>query len=277
VYLDNIKLSQERLKNILSLQKQGLVTNNDVLRTKLIISDLELAVRKTDDNINILNQQLNIVLGLDLEERLIPDSTLLTYSPDQETIEKLKVQAFENNKELKTATKEVEAAQTNLKLIGSDRYPRVSLFAANNFQRPYTYSTPALDIYYNTWLAGVSISYNISSIYQSPRKRKAGKIQIEQSIEKETVQKQNVEVAVNADLIKFNQAQYELATYSDDLRSAEENYRIVEKRYFNQLALLADLIDATNTKIEAELKVSNARINVVFTHYQLQKTIGVLK
>jgi hypothetical protein len=51
VYLDNIKLSQERLKNILSLQKQGLVTNNDVLRTKLIISDLELAVRKTDDNI----------------------------------------------------------------------------------------------------------------------------------------------------------------------------------------------------------------------------------
>jgi outer membrane protein len=277
VYLDNMKLSQERLKNILSLQKQGLVTNNDVLRTKLIISDLELAVRKTDDNINILNQQLNIVLGLDLEERLMPDSTLLTYSPDQETIEKLKAEAFENNKELKTATKEVEAAQTNLKLIGSDRYPRVSLFAANNFQRPYTYSTPALDIYYNTWLAGVSISYNISSIYQSPRKRRAGKIQIEQSIEKETVQRQNVEVTVNADLIKFNQAQYELATYSDDLRSAEENYRIVEKRYFNQLALLADLIDATNTKIEAELKVSNARINVVFTHYQLQKTIGILK
>jgi outer membrane protein TolC len=35
VYIDNIKLSQERLKNILSLQKQGIVTNNDVLRTKL--------------------------------------------------------------------------------------------------------------------------------------------------------------------------------------------------------------------------------------------------
>ena len=276
VYLDNIKLSKERLKNILSLQKQGVVTNNDVLRTQLIISDLELAVRKTDDNIEILNQQLNIVLGLNLNERLIPDSSLLRYSPEEQNTDKLMADAFENNKELRTAAKEVEAAETNLKLIGADRYPRVSLFTSNNFQRPYTYSTPALDIYYNNWVAGVSVTYNMSSIYQSPRKRKAGKIQVEQSLAKETVQRQNVEVAVNADFVKFKEARYELDTYVEDLKSAEENFRIVEKKYFNQLALLADLIDATNTKIEAELKVSNARINIVFTHYQLKKSIGLL-
>lgn len=277
VYLDNIKLSQERLKNILSLQKQGLVTNNDVLRTKLIISDLQLAVRRTDDNIKIQNQQLNIVLGLDLNERLMPDSSILTNLPKEENIDRLMSVAFENNKDLKTAGKEIEAAQINLKLTGADRYPKVSLFTANNLQRPYIYSTPARDIYYNNWMAGVSISYNISSIYQSPQKIKAGKIQVEQSLAKETVQKQNVEVAVQADLIKFNEARYELDTYTSDLQSAEENFRIVEKKYFNQLALLQDLIDATNTKIEAELKISNARINLVYNHYQLEKSIGLLQ
>jgi len=277
VYVDNIKLSQERLKNILTLQKQGIVTNNDVLRTKLIISDLELAVRKTDDNIQILNQQLNTVLGLDLNEVLIPDSGLLKYSLKDDDIKSLMSEALENNKELKTASKEIEVAQTNLKIVSAERYPKIGLFAANNLQRPYTYSTPALDVYYNNWIVGVSISYNISSFYQSPRKIKAGKIQVEQSVAKEIVQKQNVEVEVNADLVKFNEAKYELNTYTGDLQSAEENYRIVEKKYFNQLALLTDLIDATNTKIEAELKISNARINVVFAHYQLEKSIGLLQ
>jgi outer membrane protein len=276
VYSDNIALSQERLKNILSLQKQGLVTNNDVLRTQLIISDLQLAVRKTDDNISILNQHFNTVLGLGLNDRLIPDSSILAYYPEDEDIKNLMAQAFANNKELKTTAKEVEIARTNYDLSGTDRFPRISLFAANNLQRPYTYSTPALDIYYNNWQVGVSVVYNISSIYQSPRKRKAGKIQVEKSLASETLQNQNVEVAVNANLVKFNEAKYELTTYSSDLLSAEENYRIVEKKYFNQLALLADLIDATNTKIEAELKVTNAQINVVFTHYQLKKSIGLL-
>ena len=276
VYADNIWLSNERLENILSLQKQGLVTNNDVLRTKLIISDLELAVHKIDNNIKILNQHLNAVLGLDLNERLRPDTTLLSFSPREENIEKLMGEALENNKELKTVAKEIEIAQTNLKLIAASRYPRVSLFASNNLQRPFVFSIPPRDIYFNSWLVGISIGYNISSIYQSPRKTKAGRMALAQSLAKETVQMQNVELAVNADLIKFHEAQIELATYTEDLQSAEENYRIVGKRYFNQLALLADLIDATNTKIQAELKVSNARINVVFTQYQLKKSTGLL-
>ncbi|SEP46214.1 Outer membrane protein TolC [Niastella yeongjuensis] len=276
VFENNTKLAQERLKNILTLQKQGLVTNNDVLRTQLIISDLELAIRKTDDNINILTQQLNVVLGLGLNEQLVPDSTLLTLPFKNVTITQLMATSYANNKDLKTAAKEIEIAKTNLKIISADRYPEVSLFTSNNFQRPYTNSLPAMDIYYNIWLAGVSIKYNLSSIYQSPRKVKAGKIQVEQTVAKETLQKQNVELSVNAAFIKYKEAKDELTTYTDDLKSAEENYRIVEKKYFNQLALLTDIIDAANTKIEAELKVSNAQINMVYTHYQLQKSIGLL-
>ena len=273
---NNTKLAQERLKNIINLQKQGVVTNNDVLRTQLIISDLELGLRKTDDNINILTQQLNVVLGFGLNEQLFPDTTLLTFPFKNEGINQLMTVAYSKNKDLKTAAKEIEIAKTNLKIIKADRYPEISLFTSSNTQRPFTNVVPAIDIYSSVWTAGVGIKYNISSIYQSPRKRKAANIQIEQSLAKETLQKQNVELGVNAAFIKYKEAKDELDTYTNDLRSAEENYRIVEKKYFNQLALLTDIIDAANTKIEAELKVSNAQINIVYAHYQLQKSIGLL-
>jgi outer membrane protein len=276
VYVNNARLSQERLKNILSLHKQGVVTNNDVLRTKLILSDLELAVRKTDDNIAILNQQLNVVLGLDDDQRLLPDSTLLESGKETWELAELLRNAYRKNQEIQIAAKETTIARTNLKITEADRLPEISFFAGSNLQRPYTNSIPARDIYYNVWVTGLSVRYNIASIYQSPRKAKAVELQVEQSHEKEIHQKEQVELAVKAAFIKYNEAQDELQTYKDDLQSAEENYRLVEKKYFNQLALLTDLIDATNTKVEAELKVANSQINVVYTRYQVLKTTGSL-
>ena len=277
VYVNNAILAEHRLTNILSLQKQGVVTENDVLRTKLTLSDYQLAILKTDNAIAILNKQLNIVIGRPDSARLVPDSTLLKYQMADKNLAEFIEQGYLENHELKIAATENRIAETNIKILGSDRYPQLSLFSGNVFQRPFLYNIRAVDIYYDIWQVGISLSYNISSIYQSPRKIKAGKIALEQSRQKEVLQKQNLEVNIGSRYIKYSEAKDELQTYRNDLKSAEENYRIVEKKYFNQLALLTDLIDATSTKIEAETKVTNAEINTIYNYFLLQKAIGNFK
>jgi outer membrane protein TolC len=277
VYVNNAILAEHRLANILSLEKQGVVTQNDVLRTKLTLSDYRLAILKTDNAIAILNKQLNMVTGRPDSARLVPDSTLLKYQMPVRSLAVFIEQGYQENHELKIAATENRIAETNIKILGSDRYPQISLFSGSSLQRPFLNSIPAIDVYTNIWRAGISISYNISSIYQSPRKIRAGKIALEQSLQKEVLQKQNLEVNIGSRYIKYGEAKDELQTYRNDLRSAEENYRIVEKKYFNQLALLTDLIDATSTKIEAETKVINAEINTVYNYFLLQKAIGNFK
>jgi len=271
VYVNNAKLAESQLKNILTMERQGMVTENDVLRTKLTLSDLQLTIRKTDNNIAILNSQMDIILGLPANSRLIPDTTLLNRATTSSDVNSFIETGDQENHELKISGTKVRVAETNLKLLGSDRYPSLSLYAGSALQRPFLYNIPSIDVYYNIWQAGITIHYNISSIYQSPRKIKAGRIELEESKENDLLAHQNEETDVRVRYIQFMQAEDELSTSRSDLKSAEENYRIVEKKYYNQLALLTDLIDATNTKIDAETKVTNAEINKVYAYFLLLK------
>lgn len=276
VYLNNTRLAKERLRNILELRRQGMVTQNDQLRTELIISDYELSVRKIGNSIVEVNNQLNIVLGLSDSSRIIPDTSLLQKAGAAIGLDKVLESAYRDNHEIHISEKERDIAETNIRLLKGERLPTLALVSETDLQRPFLNAIPAIDIYYNVWRAGISLRYDISSIYRSPRKIRAGYLQLDISRQKDSLTRQNVDVEVRNALIKYNESQDELRTYQQDLRSAEENYRIVERRYFNKLALLTDLIDATNTKIEAELKVTNAGINIVYNYYQLQKTIGSL-
>ena len=57
---------------------------------------------------------------------------------------------------------------------------------------------------------------------------------------------------------------------------AEENYRIMQNRYLNQLAILTDLLDANSVRLNVELQLVTARTRVIYTYYQLQKACGRL-
>ncbi len=202
---------------------------------------------------------MNMILGLDTKARFLPDTTILSLPTARSSVDSFLDAGYKVNHELKIGRTKVLTAETNVKLLGS------------NLQRPFLYTIPAMDIYYNLWQAGISVRYNISSIYQSPRKIKAGKIQLEETRQYEVLQRQNQEIDVRTHYIKFKEAEDELVTANSDLQSAQENYRIVEKKYYSQLSLIADLVDATNTKIEAETKVVDAQINKIYAYYLLLK------
>lgn len=45
-------------------------------------------------------------------------------------------------------------------------------------------------------------------------------------------------------------------------------------RYLSQLALVTDMVDASNLKLNAELQEVDARINIVYAYYRLQYVAG---
>ena len=54
------------------------------------------------------------------------------------------------------------------------------------------------------------------------------------------------------------------------MQLALQNYGVVDNRYKNDLALLTDMLDASNIKLGAELDLVNARVNVVYNYLKMK-------
>ena len=81
---------------------------------------------------------------------------------------------------------------------------------------------------------------------------------------------------VKAAYIRFHEAFTICDTQEKSLELAAQNYSVVNNRYLNDLALITDMLDASNSKLNAELQLVNAQINILFNLYKLKKTAGCL-
>ena len=62
----------------------------------------------------------------------------------------------------------------------------------------------------------------------------------------------------------------DLRTQEKSVELADQNYNVTSNRYKNDLALLTDMLDASNMKLSADLNLVNARINVVYSFYKMK-------
>jgi len=275
VFQNNKKLAQERLKNIQKFYQQGMVTRNEVIRGELAIKNLDQGILTLTNNKKILNYNLNIALGLPSETEIIPVESLT----DKESgigIDYYMDMAHDSNPQLKSAKKNIDVADKNIEIIKTDQMPTISGFGGYTLQRPVTTRNPVLDMYSGGWQAGVSLSYNIDNLYKTKEKVKLGELQKTQAGDAVTLVQQNVDMAVNAAYVKYQESIQQADILNDAKSLAEENYKITEAKYLNQLAVQAEMIDAQNQKLQSELDYANAEINVLYQYYNLLKAAGTL-
>ena len=275
VFENNKKLAQQRLKNINDFYKQGMVTRNEVIRGELAIKNLDQNILTLANNRKILNYNLNIGLGLPADTEIIPVENLGNKEAGIGMDYYLNL-AHDTNPQLKSAQTNIGVADKNIEIIKTDRMPTLSGFGGYSLQRPITNRNPVLDMYASGWQTGISLSYNIDNLYKTKEKVKLGELQKTQANDALTLTQQNIDMNVNALYVKYQEAIQQADILNDAKRLAEENYKITEAKYLNQLAVQAEMIDAQNQKLQSELDFANAEINVLYQYYNLLKSTGTL-
>ena len=154
--------------------------------------------------------------------------------------------------------------------------PTIAGFGGYSLNKPLTSSSPVLDMYSGGLQVGVSVSYNIDNLFKTKERLQLGILQKEQAEKTYDLVEQNINMDVNAAYIKHQNAIENLVILKEAQTLANENYKIIEAKYLNQLAVQAEMTDAQNQKIQAELDYVNAEIDLLYQYYSLLKSTGTL-
>ena len=284
VVRQNIDLTQRLINDIQAKHEQGMALKNDVTRYELQMETLRLNLKKLQDQRSILNHQLCNQLGIDGE--IIPSLTTdpgLTPNPSPKGEGNFKGEGNETswqNVALATAPSIQKAeigqkmASQQLRLAKSEMRPKVALVAADNFNGPFTYDIPPIDKNFNFWYVGVGVKYPISSLFKQNKKVQQAHIRTRQAEQSHAVAAEQLNNQIQQAYTYYQQAFVELETQQKSVQLAGQNYQVVNDRYLSQLALITDMIDASNIKLDAELKEVDARIGIIFAYYRLKYIAG---
>lgn len=277
VYETNAALAEAQIEMMKKRRAQGTALRNDVTRYELQLQQMQLGAATAADQQRIAHRQLLTALGTDsVQVAMLADEAF-----DPAALEAVSEPAWQQTAArqhlgLQKSALGIDMSRTRERLERAERRPKVALVAEDHLDGPITVEVPPLDKNLNYWYVGVGISYNFSSLYKGKRRLRQAQLATALAEDEHEVARQGVGDAVHAACINLGTARTELATQEKSVQLAAENYSVVSHRYLNGLALVTDLTDAANLKLEAELALANARINLVYAFYNLKYVAGDL-
>jgi outer membrane protein len=272
IYKEQISREELRLKNINSLYKNGKVTRSDVLRAEIGLSNEQFARKENQSDIQIFNNRLTVLLKLPEETKLIlSDTAIVKETPDWMNIEAPSEKMAYN---FLAAKQNIELQEAKIKGAKSNYYPSISLISAYEYSYPNYLKYPNVDQAYSIGFVGFKMQYSISSLYQNNHKVRAEKERLNELKVNENAISDDLKLEISSLKIKLEDTKEKMEIAQKNIQQSKVNLKIVSTKYFNQLALLTDLLEADNLYLQSKYKLIEAQTSLLNYYYQILYTTG---
>ena len=280
VVRQNIALTQKEIEQMKARREEGTVLQNDITRYEFQLQSLELTLTKLKDASTVINHQLVTTLHLPEQTVIVPDKNeldteinALSAIAAQETWQQT---AADNNLGIRQATVATNLAEQKVKQVKAESLPSVAVVAENQLYGPYTQDLIPKDCNVNVWFVGIGVKFSLGSLWKNNHNIRKARIEHRQSLEALALAHEEVENGVQANYTNLLTSYTEVKTQQKQVELANQNYSVVQNRYQNELALLTDMVDASNMKLSAEMALVNARIGMLYNFYKLKYVTNTL-
>ena len=275
LYRENISLTERLISEIKAKREQGLALPDDVTRYELHLETLKLALIRLCNSSDVLNYRLCNSLGLP-ENTVICPSVPQREASDNADLSIWQESAMGHSPSMREADINCSAAEVQEKIVKGGMLPSIALVAHESFNGPITFEIPPINKNINIWYVGLGIKYDFASLYKSRSSLRRSRLESAQARQAADVAQENLRNDVKQAYTDYLQAFDELATCQKSLQLANENYQRIYYRYMEQLALVTDMIDAFNMKLDAETGVSDAEAEILYRLYCLKYAAGTI-
>ncbi len=268
---ENLGGATERVKQFTSLERNGVIPRNDLLKAELQVSNIEVSLMDAENNWKLANINMNLMLGLPETTSIDPDISWNTNPEKLEPVETLISKAMEQRKDLSAIGLRKKAAGSDAHAVKSEMYPSLALTGGY-----IAADVPNLLTVVNAMNVGVGVKYSISSLWKTNSKYQQAKSRQVETEAKESALADQIKYEVHDAYLGYLLALKKIDSYNKAVGQAAENYKIVKNKYDNTLATTTDLLDADIARLQTKLNHAFSKADAAAAYSKLLRVCGQL-
>jgi outer membrane protein len=270
----SVELLEAQLKVSQAFYDEGIIAKNELLQTEVQMAQARQNLIKAKNGVEIGKSLFNKLLRRELSQG-VKIKDILDYYPIKFLLDQCMEKAGQNRPEIKEVSLNVMSAEKAIDLTKSSYYPSVTLIG--NYQRKtddvLLDSSPGEDP--DNW----TIMLKGEWIFWEWRKKRHGvaaaraKLAKVNYILKEI--KDNIQLEVKEAYLSLREAEKNIQVAKKAVVQAEENFRMNEERYKQQVATSTDVLNALTLLTQARTNYFNALSEHNIAWARLERAMGI--
>jgi outer membrane protein TolC len=224
---------------------------------------------------DIARVRLALLIGLPWDAALdIPDTPSQSVEPPRESVADLVARAMAKRPEIQAARSRVTAQEASVEVARSGLFPSVFLTGDYTVADPNQRVFPQSDQFTPTWSIGMLASIDLGRYPQVLAQEEQASNKLSQARESSRKIADAVAEEVIRAYLSLREAAGRLALLHQETAQAEENDRVTQERYRQDIALSSESLDAQTLVVRARLREDGALFDCLVAKAALDKAVG---
>ena len=270
IYTNALSTVNENLRFSEKLVKNNVATKDVVLKAKAQASQIQTSLIDAQQQQKNAAAYFNFLLNKNLDAAVETDSTLFLQSNQQLSPD---IDYTYHREELSKLKSTEKVLQKNLQLSQAYKLPTLNAFYNVGFQG-FGYKFNDNHFYQ---LAGLQLNWNIFKGNDNKLKEKQSQVDID-AIKNQYDDVQNqLRLQATTSYNSYIASLQSLRSSADEVQSATEAFRTIDKKYKEGLALQLEWTDARTQMTNAEIQYSLKQLNVLNKAAELERATATYK